>query len=697
MNIFHLIIPLTIAACGTAQADDPVFDIPKIDGVTIDGKGDDWGQNGFRVDIMASESGVVREPKDFDPSFRIGWDERGLLVLLTVRCAPTSEADEPRNLWEKDSVELFFGDQPGSGNYFQVMAGTGADPRFPKLRTFINDLRRSAPSSQKPEVEVASSRTANGYLLEARLPWSNLGIKPRAGEEVAFQLYVNSVTGGGSKLSVTWYSKQDTSTNPRSMARLRLAAKPSLPVLSTARESLDRGRSRVDVVAPVAMAGEKFVAKVNGKTMATNSLEPASGRAQTSFLLPPGDVEISCGKGEKILLAATGLDAAITRAINEARVTFKPAVFSSEQFPPCGFEQPAEVEKSLGACVLTPTFFDADYHEVKTAAKPGRYGAIVQVKTERGQTFKRFITIYRTPEKAASRPAKVHLSSLELAPELGVDPAVIREHIGVMEDYFTRQLIEEINRGPDAAAILAGLKEMKANGETPMKRNSPSARNQEWWYGLKKQTGNLRADYFVHLPETYGNDPEKKWPLILALHGSGERGYDVNVVPANFAGILNGTPGSSCIFIAPQCSPCERWSPVELNDLLDCVEAKYHVDTDRVYLTGLSMGGYGAWELAAESPQRFAAVMPICGGANTEDAERIKGIPIWVFHGGKDGIVPLWKSQEMVDALKKIKGNVKFTVFPEADHNSWTPAYAMPELYDWLLQQRRPEAEKPIK
>ncbi len=122
--------------------ESPVFDIPKIHGVTVDGKGDDWGAKGFRVETLAGESGEVCAPKDFDPAFRLGWDERGLLVLVTVRCGPTTEADEPYNLWMKDGVELFFGEKPGSPQYFQVFVGTGADPRFPELSDLTPQVGR---------------------------------------------------------------------------------------------------------------------------------------------------------------------------------------------------------------------------------------------------------------------------------------------------------------------------------------------------------------------------------------------------------------------------------------------------------------------------------------------------------------------------------------------------------------------------
>jgi predicted peptidase len=282
----------------------------------------------------------------------------------------------------------------------------------------------------------------------------------------------------------------------------------------------------------------------------------------------------------------------------------------------------------------------------------------------------------------------MHIGSLDLPPEFGVDPAVVAEWSRSVDQLFKDQMFSGLGRTPDTAVLFAGLSELKPGGEPATDRTGPAARDQQWWYGLKKQTGNLRTDYYLHLPASYDSDPNKKWPLILFLHGSGERGYDVKAVtntglPHN----VERDPGFPFIVVAPQCSPAESWSPWELNDLLDRVEAKYRVDSGRVYLTGLSMGGYGSWKLAIDTPGRFAAVAPICGAADPDDAARIKDVPVWAFHGGKDPTVPIQWDQAMVDALKKAGGNVKFTIFPEAAHDSWTQAYAMPELYDWMLRQ----------
>ncbi len=126
-----------------------------------------------------------------------------------------------------------------------------------------------------------------------------------------------------------------------------------------------------------------------------------------------------------------------------------------------------------------------------------------------------------------------------------------------------------------------------------------------------------------------------------------------------------------------------------LNDLLDKIIAEDRVDADRVYLTGLSMGGYGTWDWAIQSPDRFAAIAPICGGGNPDKVRAIRSMPVWVFHGAKDPTVPIAESEKMVKALKKAGSNVKFTVYPEAGHDSWTETYNNPELYKWFLSHKR--------
>lgn len=147
------------------------------------------------------------------------------------------------------------------------------------------------------------------------------------------------------------------------------------------------------------------------------------------------------------------------------------------------------------------------------------------------------------------------------------------------------------------------------------------------------------------------------------------------------------------LLVSPQCPADDRWSSgtqqARLVELLDEIIAKHPVDTDRIYLTGLSMGGYGSWRLATDHADRFAAVVPICGGGAPEEAKNLVDVPIWVFHGDQDRAVPFDLSVQMVDAIREAGGQkVRFTTLEHLGHNSWSATYGTPEVYQWLSRQR---------
>ena len=199
------------------------------------------------------------------------------------------------------------------------------------------------------------------------------------------------------------------------------------------------------------------------------------------------------------------------------------------------------------------------------------------------------------------------------------------------------------------------------------------------------------GSYLRYLPDEY-NESGETWPLVLFLHGAGERGDDLDLVklhgPAKLASEGRKFP---FILIAPQCPANSWWSDevVLLEGLVDEVIQAYNVDEDRVYLTGLSMGGYGTWALAHVLPDRFAALAPVCGRGNPMCVERVRHIPAWVFHGAKDEVVSVKHSQDMVDALCAAGAGPKLTIYPDAGHDSWTKTYDNEKFYEWLLQQKR--------
>jgi predicted peptidase len=202
----------------------------------------------------------------------------------------------------------------------------------------------------------------------------------------------------------------------------------------------------------------------------------------------------------------------------------------------------------------------------------------------------------------------------------------------------------------------------------------------------------VRLSYLVWLPDDY-QAYAKGWPLVLFLHGRGERGADLSVLlqhglPRRLA---EGFP-LPAVVVAPQCPADSDWTLHDdaLIALLDELSASYRLDPSRIYLTGLSMGGREALRLAAAYPSRFAALVVVCGrrpdGLRTpEDLRPLRRVPTWIFHGARDQVVPIEESQAIVASLRAYGANVRFTTYPEAGHDAWTQAYAEPELYSWLL------------
>jgi predicted peptidase len=196
--------------------------------------------------------------------------------------------------------------------------------------------------------------------------------------------------------------------------------------------------------------------------------------------------------------------------------------------------------------------------------------------------------------------------------------------------------------------------------------------------------------YLEWLPEGYeGSDA--KWPLLIFLHGVGEMGV-------NLKKVLNHGPPKLIeagrrfpfIVVAPQ-SPTLFWNPYAVNALTEELVATLKVDPKRVWLTGLSMGGNGTWMAASLRPELYAAVVPICGWGDFFMVRRLSSVPVWAFHGAQDPAVPIAKTQELIDSLKTTGAKPRFTVYPDAGHDSWTQAYDDPELWDWLQKQKKEE------
>jgi len=194
------------------------------------------------------------------------------------------------------------------------------------------------------------------------------------------------------------------------------------------------------------------------------------------------------------------------------------------------------------------------------------------------------------------------------------------------------------------------------------------------------------VDYLIYLPQEY--DVSRKWPLVVYLHGAGERGQDLNLVRRL------GPPGQvdrgdqfPFILVSPQCPANSSWEPERVVKLIKHISDCFAVDPDRVYLTGCSMGGFGTWATACYDPNLFAAIAPLAGGGDVTQAKRLADLPIWAFHGKNDRAVPLEANETMVNAVRRCGGHVKFTVYPDYGHDICDVTYRDGRLYGWFLGQ----------
>jgi len=197
----------------------------------------------------------------------------------------------------------------------------------------------------------------------------------------------------------------------------------------------------------------------------------------------------------------------------------------------------------------------------------------------------------------------------------------------------------------------------------------------------------VKYNYLLHLPQDYDKDPNKKWPIIFYLHGRHASGKHLESLERyGLPYYLSKGKKIDFIVVSPQCPWNKNWSSDDwFNPVYDEVAAKLRVDNNRVYLMGMSMGGFGTWALADRMPDRFAAISPMCGGADVKWADQLSKIPTWVFHGTADREIPISRSEVMVKALEKLKANVKFSRLKNQGHDI-SKQFNNDELYNWLMQ-----------
>ncbi|MCO5262969.1 MAG: prolyl oligopeptidase family serine peptidase [Lentimicrobium sp.] len=226
------------------------------------------------------------------------------------------------------------------------------------------------------------------------------------------------------------------------------------------------------------------------------------------------------------------------------------------------------------------------------------------------------------------------------------------------------------------------------------------------WIGIQAQTvqhegsftgtviRQVSLNYLLYLPESYDPDKDKTWPLLVFLHGSGERGNDIEKIKVHGPPkLIEAGQHFPFIVLSPQCPDKRDWDAETIYALVKNIAGRYMVDENRIYVTGLSMGGWATWDLAMAYPGYFAAIAPVCGRIDRNyprRADELKSMPVWAFHGAADDVVPVTDAAKMIRLLQDAGGNARITIYPGANHDSWTETYNNPELYEGLLKQSRP-------
>jgi predicted esterase len=353
------------------------------------------------------------------------------------------------------------------------------------------------------------------------------------------------------------------------------------------------------------------------------------------------------------------------------------------KFPEVGWKNPFRVEKLLGEFPLDIRWYDADLNEAAVPREPGLYTAVAEGSSPDGFHIRRSIVLHCRAGKIDQQSGIRHGSPEKKS---GGDAASKKNWKVSLDKISTgagKSFLKLLDQNTQNALEITSLTEMKPLSVKP---SAPSNGKHAQSF-VRTVSRNENCLYWLHLPEGYG-EKKQLWPMILYLHPSSLQGHDLTMVRTEIPP-ESWDKGKDFPFVVvtPQCPETyDAWSNELLTDLLDEIISRYDVDHQRVYLTGVSLGGRGTWSLACEHPERFAAIIPVCGSySHPEKARNLKNVPVWAFHGAKDRVVPITAAKIMTEEIKKYGGDARLTVYPDAGHRISGTTYNNLEIYDWLL------------
>ena len=503
--LLAILLASSFTALGqTPSSESRTFDIPKLKSITIDGDAKDWKDAGFRVNVVAAVDGATQAPSDFDPAFRLGWDARGLLVYAEVHDDAFVENQDENAYQQKDSIELLVSPSVGAEDLIHFAIAPGMTGEVPELKYKVFDWRKREPRDAAT-IEAARRKIDGGYAVEVLLPWTNLAITPKAGLETALQVQLNDVDADNRLFRTAWYPQTPPVGRTLAMHRLRLANKPSSPVNAVARAQFDDlARTVVRVVATKDWIGKHATVNDARKAIADGTFKDDAARARASFTFdmpPPGESfgVLSVGVDRKSRVALVLPDAQVWRAqkLMTYAPRFSPPVFQGDAFPGCDYANPLLAERYLGTYRIETTFYDAQYNKVTSAAKPGRYGAVIDIVPDVGRPLRRYATLYRQPQ-----PYNVFSwwylkpeGSVVIPSELGIDHGSMTAQGESIGKFIQWQMQDAVAEDKDAAVLLAGLSETPKDSGPRGVYDDVFALDRQWWVGLKRKIDGMDAKH----------------------------------------------------------------------------------------------------------------------------------------------------------------------------------------------------------
>ena len=647
----------------------------------VTGASGDWTAQAHQVEVLTPEGGDVKTRA----SLAIAWTATDL--LLQVHCDDSDVNENVSEGWKSDSIDIALSSSYGSDDRipFTCNPGRTSDPPAPTWRA--DDKRASAPPVAAPTMKT--EKDGAGYVMTISIPWSNLNHKPQEGDVIGLQVRVNDSHNDGPVTHRIWFPVE--SSDPKLMQQVKLADNASPPEAAAAWLETSGLKSRIRVTAAASLAGKAVEVWSGAQKIATSLLQPGGADGSTATIPVPDDWAQKKGAPLRTLVDGQVMPATLTVPdLAQARIGLVrnyplsvKTIFDTPTFPQIDFDNHDLVEAAIGPYTLHTRFFDAQWNEVTAPSAPGRYGALVEFKSCDGLTFTRHVTLFKTaqPYNPSKSPYAV---SVDFPAAFGLPADTVAQEQWNVSNWAGNALADA-PQDAQWAALIAGLHDIATDPARCRGFNAWKINN-DWWSGLGARLGE-NQDYLrlIHLPDGYEKD-QRRWPLILFLHGSGERGTDLNRLQVQGPqGYINKGHSLPFIVVTPLCPADEWWDARRLARLLDQIEAAYRVDPKRIYVTGLSMGGFGSFDFAATYPDRVAAIAPLSGGEDPDLAQRLRKMPAWIFHGADDDVVPTRLSVDLAHAMQKLGAPVKLTIYPGVGHGDWDVTYRNPALYSWFL------------